>query len=101
MFLSQLGNEIETGFFKNCNKLKHINIPSFIYTIGREAFNCLTSLESVLISSSLKEIGESAFCECTSLKKVAFNSDQPVLGFKRFLSKAITNYNFAIRPYAL
>ncbi|GHV56596.1 hypothetical protein AGMMS49579_21360 [Spirochaetia bacterium] len=56
--------------FKNCIKLKSVNIPSGVTIIEPGTFENCTSLTSITIPESVIEIGYSAFEGCTELTDV-------------------------------
>lgn len=58
--------------FKNCSKLKNIDIPNSVYSIGESAFMG-SAVNSVLLPNKLKFLGMMAFKNCTSLKSVVFS----------------------------
>ena len=64
---------INSGMFKNCEKLSSITIPSSVTTIGSKAFWGCASLSSVTFSenSQLTTINGKVFTGCTSLTSIA------------------------------
>lgn len=65
--------------FDDCSSLQEINFPSYIKSIGKEAF-CKSSLTSVSIPSSVTEIGYYAFSGCRSLTSVNIPSSVTEIG---------------------
>ena len=61
--------------FDFCTSLQSISIPSGVTSIGAEAFNYCTSLQSISIPSGVTSIGKSAFLSCTSLQSISIPSD--------------------------
>ena len=53
--------------FKNCSKLKSINIPSGITSIGNYAFQNCTNLALTVLPDGITSIGGGAFQNCTNL----------------------------------
>ncbi len=51
-------------------KDSHVVIPSFVQTIGKEAFVCNDTLEKVVIPPSVRKIGIRAFYGCEHLSRV-------------------------------
>lgn len=60
---------IENNAFWCCTKLKSVNLPSTLVSIGDNAFQG-TAIESLVIPNSVKTIGQTAFASCSSLKTV-------------------------------
>ena len=60
--------------FENCSSLETVKLPENLKTIGGEAFRGCTSLEEINLPDSLQEMQNSyyggAFSYCTNLKKV-------------------------------
>lgn len=69
--------------FDHCN-LKSIVIPSDIYSIFNEAFNCCFNLESVSITNGLEIINSLAFNYCTSLKSIDIPQSVQYIGEEAF-----------------
>lgn len=66
-------NVIEQNYFKGCNKLTKITIPSSIGLIDGSSFSGSTSLNQITISSSVASIGYDTFKNCISLLIDFFN----------------------------
>ena len=60
---------IENMAFWCCRKLKAVNLPSTLVSIGDNAFSS-TGIETLVIPNSVVSIGKTAFASCTSLKSV-------------------------------
>lgn len=59
------------GDYAFCSaKLTAINIPDGVQTIGENAFNGCTSLQSISLPNSIRTICDGAFYGCTSLEKI-------------------------------
>lgn len=58
---------LSSGAFKNCAKLKAVNLPDGLEEIPSQLFKNCVSLTSVVIPDSVEVIGESAFSGCTGL----------------------------------
>ena len=56
--------------FEGCSSLSSINIPSSVTSIGRYAFGSCSSLPSINIPSSVTSIGDNAFQDCSSLTSI-------------------------------
>ncbi|MCD8203408.1 MAG: leucine-rich repeat domain-containing protein, partial [Prevotella sp.] len=57
--------------FYNCTKLKSIELPEGVTSIGLNAFMSCTSLENINIPSTVTSIGNQSFDNCTSLKSIS------------------------------
>ena len=86
---------IADGAFAN-SKIKSIEIPYKVATIGKEAFKG-SKLESIVVyGSALKEIGESAF-EKTALKSVVLPESVLEIGKNAFNGSALEEITFGAR----
>ena len=65
-------------------RLKKINIPDSIITIGERAFNDCWKLTSVTIPDSVAEIGDNAFFYCESLTSVVIGNGVTEIGESAF-----------------
>ena len=70
--------------FNHCTSLESVTIPSGVQTIGNSAFFNCTSLASVAIPSSVTSIGDEAFVDCTSLASVTIESGLQTIGNSAF-----------------
>ena len=71
------------GAFTEFVRLKQINIPDSVETIGDEAFyNC--ALETVTIPDSVKSIGSNAFGNCSNLVTVTIPDSVEEIGYGAF-----------------
>lgn len=75
--------------------IRNSNLKTVIITSGESidsyAFNCCTSLTSVIIGNSVTSIGEQAFNECTSLITVTIGNGVTSIGKTAFCHTGITN----------
>ena len=76
--------EIGEASFKNCEKLEHIELGTFVNAIGAEAFRGCKSLKEVKFDKNVKRIGESAFRDCISLKEIEIVNDEIEVGERAF-----------------
>ena len=69
-------------FVFNQKDIAAIVLPNSVETIGKQAFDCYSKLESIEIPNSVTEICEGAFSGCTLLKSVEIpNSVHKLSGF--------------------
>ena len=69
-WVTSIGNDA----FRDCISLSSINIPSSVTSIGDWAFLGCSSLTSISIPSSVTSIGWSAFTGCSSLTSISIPS---------------------------
>lgn len=65
---------IGDGVFSYCDKLKSINLPTSLKTIGGWAFGCY-ELESISIGENVESIGTNAIYNVPALRNLAVDSD--------------------------
>ena len=70
--LSESLTGIPVNAFKNCTKLRLLNLPENIVLISESAFEGCTSLVSVVFNNTLSIIGKNAFRDCVKLEGLAF-----------------------------
>ena len=91
---------INGGQYHGYKKLKKVEIPSTVDTIGFSAFSDCTSLEKVKLNEGLRQIHENAFQNCTSLNSISIPStvvelDHPFNGCTNLVSIDLSkNTNF-------
>jgi len=61
---------IGSNAFEGCTSLETITIPDSVTSIGSNAFEGCTSLETITIPDSVTSIGDEAFFNCGSLKNI-------------------------------
>ena len=79
---------IYSATFKNCSKLKSINIPSGITSIGDNAFQSCTNLALTVLPDGITRIGNNAFSKCTNLTLTALPNGITHIGNNAFHSCA-------------
>ena len=72
-WVTSIGNDA----FRDCNSLTFINIPSSVTSIGNDAFRDCNSLTFINIPSSVTSIGNDAFYDSRDLKTVRFKGKMP------------------------
>ena len=79
-------NEIGKDAFVRCTSLETVTIPEGVVDLPDFIFYHCHSLRSVKLPSSLKTIGEHAFQSCTSLAKITFTTlfNVPSVGSEAF-----------------
>ena len=70
--------------FQYCTGLQSVTIPTSVISIGIEAFEACGSLTSLTIPDSVTSIGGEAFQQCTSLTSVAMPDSVTSLGYWAF-----------------
>lgn len=82
------GNYIVTGIadgaFANCIRIKSVNLPTTLYTIGDRAFFRCTDLRIIRLPKTLTSIGSRAFEGCTALLDVVLPNSVTELGDHAF-----------------
>ena len=76
--------DIEETAFENCNSLKMIYLPEYVYTIGRYAFSHCSSLESIRMQGHVEVIAESAYSNCTLLCNIVLPYSVKSIGDSAF-----------------
>ncbi len=79
-WVTSIGNDA----FRDCISLSSINIPSSVTSIGDWAFLGCSSLTSISIPSSVTSIGWSAFTGCSSLTSISIPSSVTSVGQSAF-----------------
>ena len=79
-WVTSIGNDA----FRDCISLSSINIPSSVTSIGDWAFLGCSSLTSISIPSSVTSIGQSAFSGCGSLTSINIPSSVTGIGQEAF-----------------
>lgn len=62
--------------FEDYTSLQSIVIPDSVTVIGDEAFWGCSSLQSIVIPNSVTKIGDWAFCSCRSLQSVVITTQE-------------------------
>ena len=82
--LSNSLKKIESYAFYDCEKLKSIDIPNSVKSIGRNSFSGCISLEKVKLSEFLKTIEESTFSSCKNLRSIEIPNTVKTIGDSAF-----------------
>ena len=83
----QIPNTVKTigdSAFNRCGSLEYIEIPDTVKSIGDSAFEQCGSLEYIEIPDTVKTIGDYAFCNCQSLKSVEIPNSVTKIGTSSF-----------------
>lgn len=101
--LAQIGGLESRGIFSWCKKLKKVEIPGSILTVGDNAFYECKSLEKVTLGNGIIEIGSNAFAGCESLKSLLIPSSVRSLRMNSFgfVGKIIAESNTIPKKFAL
>ena len=75
---------VASNAFKNCKKLKKIDIPDGITTIGNSAFFGCKKLKTVSLGKNVTKIGDKAFYKCSSMTKITIPSNVKKIGKRAF-----------------
>lgn len=78
------------------SKIKTLDIPDGVVSIGNHAFNRSSNLTSLILPSTLQKIGEGAFENCTKLTTLTIPENVTSIGngaFKMCNSLSKINYN--------
>lgn len=103
--------------FRNCKKLKSINLPNTITSIGIEAFssceklkeillpesvefihpyafNSCKNLETVFLPSNLTSVENGVFANCEKLKEICFPKHLESISYRAFSNSGLIKVNF-------
>lgn len=70
--------------FNGCTSLESITLPDGLQTIGNQAFDGCTALESITLPEGLTSIGDGAFDGCTSLASITLLEGLQSIGSSAF-----------------
>lgn len=73
--------EIDNNAFKNCIKLKSVNLPSSIIKMGNFCFNGCLLLSSFSVPENLEILPSNCFNGCISLEKIELNKIKKISSF--------------------
>lgn len=98
----QLPNSVTSigiSAFMMCSILNDIKIPEHVTSIGDNAFSSCIGLNTVLIPDSVRSIGNSSFSDCTSLTTVTSGTSLKTIGSYAFMNcTGLTEFTF---PYSV
>ena len=75
---------IESGAFRNCDRLTSIVIPENVTSIGSSAFSGCTGLTSASIPAGVTRLEYGLFENCTALTSVSFPEEMTGIGHSAF-----------------
>jgi hypothetical protein len=79
---------IGANVFRACTRLKTVNLPVKLETIGGSAFEGCSSLENIVIPDTVNRIGIYAFNDCKALKTLTLPENLVNLGANGFMGCA-------------
>ena len=65
------------SWFKDCDKMQGVELPSTIKSIGKQAFYNCALLDDVVVPAGVTTIGDEAFRKCALLNTITFLSSTP------------------------
>lgn len=69
-------DEIAINSFKNCKKLKKVDLCCNLISIGNDAFRNCISMKAITIPEKVKTIGKYSFYNAKNLKSITINSSK-------------------------
>lgn len=75
-------------------KIKNVNLPQNLKSIGGSAFSACYDLETIVLPDSLEVIGERAFNSCTALKSIKLPTHFKEIGEEAFAKSGIEFVEF-------
>ncbi len=80
---------------QNVNKTtKSVKLPTYLESIGKEAFMCCINLEAVDIPDMVTELGNNAFNQCFSLTRVKLSKNLKIIPYQCFRDCNIKEIEF-------
>ncbi len=76
--------------FSGCGKLKNINLPDTLKSIGASAFSGCRSMTKIRLPDSLTSIGDRCFEGCTSLTEITIPKNVKELSKNTFKNSGLT-----------
>lgn len=71
----------DKGIFKDCTKLKFVNLPSGIKMLDGSIFEGCTSLSQITLPESVEKVDVAAFKNCTSLRSINLSNVKNIEAF--------------------
>lgn len=68
------------GAFSGCSQLEHIKLPSMLKTIGSKAFSDCSRLKNIELPPTLKTIDDNTFSGCSNLEKISLPGVETING---------------------
>lgn len=91
--------KIGKGAFKDCTKLKEVQMQNNIIEIEDEAFLNCKNLTYIVLSNSVKKIGNSSFEDCTNVKGIYLSENLEEIGSNAF--KGCQNISYISIPKSI
>lgn len=88
----QGNTKVNAYAFYNQNRLKKVNLPNTIASIGASAFSGCTYLQSINLGENITSVGDTAFQNCQSLRQPIFLSPNTSVGRNVFSNSGITKF---------
>ena len=71
---------IPQGMFRECDRLRNIELPATLTSLGKQAFYGCDSLQTIYIPDGVTTIGDEAFCSCKGLRYVRLPEGLETIG---------------------
>ena len=84
--------DIGRDAFDSLRNLQTVVIADTVTVIGDSAFHSCSKLDHVIIPGSVTEVKASAFTDCASMKELYFLGDMPVISNTAFSADTVTVY---------
>lgn len=98
--ISENVSNIEAMAFGYCQKLESVTLPSYLYSIGTDAFRQCYALNNIN-TVNVYSIGANAFYYCKALESITFGNDTKMIGNLSFSKTGLTELEFNALSYTL